>query len=44
MRLADDAGLSGDTRLSRRLGFTGRTIIHPRQARPVSLQSDMVSR
>ena len=33
--LNDDAGLTADTRLSARLGYIGRTIIHPKQIDPV---------
>jgi len=33
--LNDDAGLTSDTRLSARLGYIGRTIIHPKQIAPV---------
>jgi len=33
--LDDEAGLIADSRLSARLGFTGRTIIHPKQIEPV---------
>jgi citrate lyase subunit beta/citryl-CoA lyase len=33
--LTDDAGLSQDSRLSARLGYVGRTIIHPKQIAPV---------
>jgi len=34
-RLDDTAALAEDTRLSRRLGYKGRTVIHPRQIEPV---------
>ena len=33
--LNDEAGLISDTRLSARLGYVGRTIIHPKQITPV---------
>ena len=33
--LNDEAGLISDTRLSARLGYVGRTIIHPKQIAPV---------
>lgn len=33
--LNDEAGLIQDTRLSARLGFIGRTVIHPKQIAPV---------
>ena len=33
--LADEAGLIADTRLSARLGYIGRTVIHPKQIAPV---------
>jgi citrate lyase subunit beta / citryl-CoA lyase len=33
--LNDEAGLIQDTRLSARLGYVGRTVIHPRQIAPV---------
>ena len=33
--LADAAGLAADSRLSARLGYTGRTVIHPKQLEPV---------
>ena len=33
--LEDEAGLIQDTRLSARLGYVGRTVIHPRQIAPV---------
>ena len=33
--LSDEAGLVQDTRLSARLGYVGRTVIHPRQIAPV---------
>jgi citrate lyase subunit beta/citryl-CoA lyase len=33
--LDDEAGLVADTRLSARLGYVGRTIIHPKQIAPV---------
>ncbi len=33
--LNDEAGLTADTRLSARLGYIGRTIIHPKQIAPV---------
>jgi citrate lyase subunit beta/citryl-CoA lyase len=33
--LADEAGLSQDSRLSARLGYIGRTVIHPKQIAPV---------
>jgi len=33
--LNDEAGLIQDTRLSSRLGFVGRTVIHPKQIAPV---------
>ena len=33
--LNDEAGLTSDTRLSARLGYIGRTIIHPKQIAPV---------
>jgi citrate lyase subunit beta/citryl-CoA lyase len=33
--LSDEAGLIQDTRLSARLGFIGRTVIHPKQIAPV---------
>lgn len=33
--LEDEAGLRRDTRLSARLGYVGRTVIHPRQIGPV---------
>jgi citrate lyase subunit beta/citryl-CoA lyase len=33
--LNDETGLSADTRLSARLGYIGRTIIHPKQIAPV---------
>jgi len=33
--LADEAGLIADTRLSARLGYVGRTVIHPKQIAPV---------
>jgi len=33
--LNDEAGLIQDTRLSARLGFVGRTVIHPKQIAPV---------
>jgi len=33
--LNDEAGLIADTRLSARLGYVGRTIIHPKQIAPV---------
>lgn len=33
--LDDEAGLLADSRLSARLGYTGRTVIHPRQLAPV---------
>ena len=33
--LEDEAGLIADSRLSARLGYTGRTIIHPKQIEPV---------
>ena len=33
--LNDEAGLIADSRLSARLGYTGRTIIHPKQIEPV---------
>lgn len=33
--LNDEAGLASDTRLSARLGYIGRTIIHPKQIAPV---------
>ncbi len=33
--LNDEAGLIADTRLSARLGYIGRTIIHPKQIAPV---------
>ena len=33
--LADEAGLIADSRLSARLGYTGRTVIHPKQIEPV---------
>jgi citrate lyase subunit beta/citryl-CoA lyase len=33
--LSDDAALIADSRLSARLGYTGRTVIHPKQIAPV---------
>ena len=33
--LDDEAGLVADSRLSARLGYTGRTVIHPKQIEPV---------
>jgi citrate lyase subunit beta/citryl-CoA lyase len=33
--LADEAGLAADSRLSARLGYTGRTVIHPKQLEAV---------
>jgi citrate lyase subunit beta / citryl-CoA lyase len=33
--LEDDAGLRQDSRLSARLGYVGRTVIHPKQITPV---------
>lgn len=33
--LSDEAGLIQDSRLSARLGYVGRTVIHPRQIAPV---------
>jgi citrate lyase subunit beta/citryl-CoA lyase len=33
--LSDEAGLIQDTRLSARLGYIGRTVIHPKQIAPV---------
>ncbi|MCC7485803.1 MAG: CoA ester lyase [Burkholderiales bacterium] len=33
--LSDEAGLIADSRLSARLGYVGRTVIHPRQITPV---------
>lgn len=33
--LEDETGLIADTRLSARLGYTGRTVIHPKQIEPV---------
>ncbi len=33
--LSDEAGLVQDTRLSARLGYVGRTVIHPKQIAPV---------
>ena len=33
--LSDEAGLIADTRLSARLGYIGRTVIHPKQIAPV---------
>ena len=33
--LGDEAGLLADSRLSARLGYTGRTVIHPKQLAPV---------
>jgi citrate lyase subunit beta/citryl-CoA lyase len=33
--LNDEAGLIADSRLSARLGYTGRTVIHPKQLAPV---------
>jgi citrate lyase subunit beta / citryl-CoA lyase len=33
--LNDEAGLVADTRLSARLGYVGRTVIHPKQIAPV---------
>jgi citrate lyase subunit beta/citryl-CoA lyase len=33
--LDDEAGLIADSRLSARLGYTGRTVIHPKQIEPV---------
>lgn len=33
--LNDEAGLIADTRLSARLGYVGRTVIHPKQIAPV---------
>lgn len=33
--LGDEAALRADSRLSVRLGYTGRTVIHPRQIEPV---------
>ncbi len=33
--LADEAGLIADCRLSARLGYVGRTVIHPKQIAPV---------
>jgi citrate lyase subunit beta/citryl-CoA lyase len=33
--LSDEAGLIADTRLSARLGYVGRTVIHPKQIAPV---------
>ena len=33
--LNDEAGLIADSRLSARLGYVGRTIIHPKQIAPV---------
>jgi citrate lyase subunit beta / citryl-CoA lyase len=33
--LVDEAGLAADTRLSSRLGYVGRTVIHPKQIGPV---------
>jgi citrate lyase subunit beta / citryl-CoA lyase len=33
--LEDEEGLRRDSRLSARLGYVGRTVIHPRQIRPV---------
>lgn len=33
--LNDEAGLLADSRLSARLGYTGRTVIHPKQLAPV---------
>jgi citrate lyase subunit beta/citryl-CoA lyase len=34
-RLDDEAALIADTRLSKRLGYKGRTVIHPKQVEPV---------
>ena len=33
--LEDEAGLRQDTQLSARLGYVGRTVIHPKQIAPV---------
>jgi citrate lyase subunit beta/citryl-CoA lyase len=33
--LEDEEGLRKDTRLSARLGYVGRTVIHPKQIAPV---------
>jgi citrate lyase subunit beta/citryl-CoA lyase len=33
--LSDEAGLIQDSRLSARLGYVGRTVIHPKQIAPV---------
>jgi citrate lyase subunit beta/citryl-CoA lyase len=33
--LSDESGLIADSRLSARLGFIGRTVIHPKQISPV---------
>ena len=35
--LSDESGLIQDTKLSARLGFIGRTVIHPKQIAPVRL-------
>ncbi len=36
LNLADDEGLVRETRLARSLGYTGKTVIHPKQVGPVN--------
>jgi citrate lyase subunit beta/citryl-CoA lyase len=36
MNLADDAGLEREAKLARSLGYTGKTVIHPKQVGPVN--------